>query len=60
MLNFFKSTRGDPAGLIIGILIAVPSGVGVALAVTTGGINSLVGVAISGNSHLKFNQTNNS
>ncbi len=40
--------RGTPGGLLMGFAIAVPSGVGVTLAVTTsGGINALVGVAIS-------------
>jgi uncharacterized membrane protein len=40
--------RGTPASLLMGFAIAVPSGVGVTLAVTTsGGINALVGVAIS-------------
>jgi len=41
------SSRGDPRNLIIGALIAIPSGAGVALSVATGGVNSLVGVAIS-------------
>ena len=40
--------RGTPGGLVMGLAIAVPSGFGVTLAVTTaGGINALVGVAIS-------------
>jgi len=40
--------RGTPGGLVMGFAIAVPSGFGVTLAVTTaGGINALVGVAIS-------------
>ena len=40
--------RGSPGGLIMGTAVAIPSGVGVTLAVTTsGGINALVGVAIS-------------
>ena len=40
--------RGSPSGLLMGFTIAIPSGIGVTLAVTTsGGINTLVGVAIS-------------
>eukprot|EP01128_Nolandella_sp_AFSM9_P001798 TRINITY_DN12208_c0_g1_i1.p1 TRINITY_DN12208_c0_g1~~TRINITY_DN12208_c0_g1_i1.p1 ORF type:complete len:382 (+),score=66.28 TRINITY_DN12208_c0_g1_i1:160-1305(+) len=39
--------RGTPDGLLVGVVIAVPSGIGVALAVTVSNINSLVGVAIS-------------
>eukprot|EP00005_Dracoamoeba_jomungandri_P014495 CAMPEP_0174275110 /NCGR_PEP_ID=MMETSP0439-20130205/59650_1 /TAXON_ID=0 /ORGANISM="Stereomyxa ramosa, Strain Chinc5" /LENGTH=357 /DNA_ID=CAMNT_0015367189 /DNA_START=957 /DNA_END=2030 /DNA_ORIENTATION=+ len=41
------SSRGDPWVLLIGILVAAPSGAGVALSVTSGGVNTLVGVAIS-------------
>eukprot|EP01130_Rhizamoeba_saxonica_P017732 TRINITY_DN8661_c0_g1_i1.p1 TRINITY_DN8661_c0_g1~~TRINITY_DN8661_c0_g1_i1.p1 ORF type:complete len:367 (+),score=59.79 TRINITY_DN8661_c0_g1_i1:23-1123(+) len=39
--------RGTTAGLVLGAAIALPSGVGVALSVTGGVVNSLVGVAIS-------------
>jgi len=39
--------RGEPSGLGIGVLVALPSGAGVTLAITSGGVNSLVGVAIS-------------
>mmetsp|Transcript_908 Transcript_908/g.2766 ORF Transcript_908/g.2766 Transcript_908/m.2766 type:complete len:434 (+) Transcript_908:151-1452(+) len=41
------TTRGEWSSLVIGILFAVPSGAGVALSVTGGGSNSLVGVAIA-------------
>jgi len=40
-------TRGDLWNLLTGFAIAIPSGVGVSLAITGGGINALVGVAIS-------------
>eukprot|EP00466_Bigelowiella_natans_P011921 jgi/Bigna1/90780/estExt_fgenesh1_pg.C_790038 len=40
-------SRGIPSGLLIGILIAVPSGVGVALSALSNNTASLVGVAIS-------------
>jgi len=40
-------SRGIPSGLIIGIVIAIPSGVGVALSVLSNNAASLVGVAIS-------------
>lgn len=40
-------SRGNPWTLLTGFAIAVPSGVGVSLAITGGGINALVGVAIS-------------
>ena len=39
--------RGDAYNLIIGFLIALPSGVGVALAISGRNTSSLVGVAIS-------------
>lgn len=39
--------RGDPVNLILGFLIALPSGVGVALAISGRNTSSLVGVAIS-------------
>ncbi|KAI3389298.1 hypothetical protein SNEBB_003219 [Seison nebaliae] len=41
------STRGQWRGLITGLLIALPSGAGVALSVLGGNVGSLVGVAIS-------------
>ncbi|KAG2482344.1 hypothetical protein HYH03_018732 [Edaphochlamys debaryana] len=41
------SSRGQPSGLIVGVLFAVPSGAGVALSTTQGGANALVGVAIA-------------
>mmetsp|Transcript_7090 Transcript_7090/g.11224 ORF Transcript_7090/g.11224 Transcript_7090/m.11224 type:complete len:774 (-) Transcript_7090:103-2424(-) len=40
-------TRGQVAGLISGIAIAIPSGMGVCLSVLGGNTSSLVGVAIS-------------
>ena len=39
--------RGDAQGLIVGIAIAVPSGMGVSLSILGGNTGSLVGVAIS-------------
>jgi uncharacterized hydrophobic protein (TIGR00271 family) len=39
--------RGDPIGLISGIMIAIPSGMGVCLSILGGNTSSLVGVAIS-------------
>lgn len=39
--------RGSPRALAVGVLIAVPSGAGVALSVLGGNAGSLVGVAIS-------------
>lgn len=39
--------RGEPTGLITGIAIAIPSGMGVCLSVLGGNTSSLVGVAIS-------------
>jgi uncharacterized hydrophobic protein (TIGR00271 family) len=41
------SSRGQWSALIIGLVFAIPSGAGVALSVTSGGGNSLVGVAIA-------------
>lgn len=40
-------SRGTWEAQLIGIAIAIPSGVGVALTITSGGVNPLVGVAIS-------------
>ena len=40
-------SRGHASSLIIGLLIAVPSGVGVALSVVSSNTGGLVGVAIS-------------
>ncbi|KNC48647.1 uncharacterized protein AMSG_00424 [Thecamonas trahens ATCC 50062] len=45
--NSEMSSRGTGVGLLIGIAIAVPSGVGVALSTISQNTNSLVGVAIS-------------
>ena len=39
--------RGTDAGIYIGIVIAVVSGIGVALSILSNNANSLVGVAIS-------------
>ncbi|GMH97183.1 hypothetical protein TrST_g8887 [Triparma strigata] len=41
------SSRGDVAGLVTGIVIAIPSGMGVALSTLGNNTSSLVGVAIS-------------
>ena len=41
------NSRGEPWALFVGFFVAVPSGVGVALAITNTNINALVGVAIS-------------
>jgi uncharacterized membrane protein len=41
------SIRGDPTGLLTGIAIAIPSGMGVCLSILGGNTSSLVGVAIS-------------
>ena len=41
------SSRGSPWSLLSGGVMAIPSGIGVALALTGGGISALVGVAIS-------------
>ncbi|CAG9465190.1 unnamed protein product [Pedinophyceae sp. YPF-701] len=40
-------SRGEYAGLLVGLAFAIPSGAGVALSVTGGGANALVGVAIA-------------
>jgi len=40
-------SRSDPRGLVVGIAIAIPSGIGVALSVLGNNTSSLVGVAIS-------------
>lgn len=40
-------SRGEEISLIVGLAFAIPSGAGVALSVTGGGGNSLVGVAIA-------------
>ena len=45
--SFEIQSRGTVWGLVSGLFTAIPSGVGVALAITGGGINALVGVAIS-------------
>jgi hypothetical protein len=45
--TFQMLNRGSVEGIIFGIIIAFVSGIGVALAVSHGSINSLVGVAIS-------------
>ena len=40
--------RGTPSNLLLGLITALPSGIGVTLSITTSnGINSLIGVAIS-------------
>jgi hypothetical protein len=39
--------RGEPSGLLAGIAIAIPSGMGVCLSILGGNVSSLVGVAIS-------------
>mmetsp|Transcript_28956 Transcript_28956/g.40713 ORF Transcript_28956/g.40713 Transcript_28956/m.40713 type:complete len:409 (-) Transcript_28956:32-1258(-) len=41
------NSRGTSAALLPGLFVAIPSGMGVALGITGGGINALVGVAIS-------------
>ena len=41
------SSRTETSGLIVGVAIAIPSGVGVALSVLGGNSGSMVGVAIS-------------
>ena len=41
------NSRGSPWALLTGAVVAIPSGCGVALAITGGGVNALVGVAIS-------------
>ena len=47
LTSFEISSRGSPWSLIGGAMVAIPSGIGVALALTGGGVNALVGVAIS-------------
>jgi uncharacterized hydrophobic protein (TIGR00271 family) len=47
LTSFEISSRGSPWSLIGGGMVAIPSGIGVALALTGGGVNALVGVAIS-------------
>jgi uncharacterized hydrophobic protein (TIGR00271 family) len=47
LTSFEIYSRGSPWSLLSGGVVAVPSGIGVALALTGGGINALVGVAIS-------------
>lgn len=42
-----NTTRGEPISLVFGLVIAVPSGIGVALSVLGNNTGSLVGVAIS-------------
>lgn len=39
--------RSRPSALIVGVLVAIPSGAGVALSILAGNSGSLVGVAIS-------------
>ena len=39
--------RGDPRALYTGVIFAIASGIAVGVAVTSNGVNSLVGVAIS-------------
>lgn len=45
--TFQMLDRGIPAGILFGAAIAFVSGIGVALSVSQGAVNSLVGVAIS-------------
>ena len=40
-------SRGKATGLIVGVFTAIPSGIGVAVAITGGGVSALIGVAIS-------------
>ena len=47
LTSFEMISRGSPWSLLGGGMVAIPSGIGVALALTGGGINALVGVAIS-------------
>lgn len=47
LTSFEIASRGSPWSLLSGGVVAIPSGIGVALALTGGGINALVGVAIS-------------
>lgn len=39
--------RGQAANLLMGFVVAAPSGIGVILAVSMGGVNAIVGTAIS-------------
>ena len=41
------AVRGEIANLLMGVMVATASGIGVAVSITAGAINSLVGVAIS-------------
>ena len=41
------NSRGSPKSLVAGTLVAIPSGFGVVLAISGGGANALVGVAIA-------------
>ena len=41
------ATRGTPETLLYGVFVAIPSGVGVALSTSAGGVAALIGVAIS-------------
>lgn len=43
----FMESRGDPIALLVGLAIAIPSGLGVALSITGANTSGLVGVAIS-------------
>tara|TARA_A100001015_G_scaffold240617_1_gene274418 strand:- start:647 stop:1942 length:1296 start_codon:yes stop_codon:yes gene_type:complete len=45
--SFEIESRGTPWALLSGFFVAAPSGIGVALAITVGGVNALVGTAIS-------------
>lgn len=45
--NDSMKSRGDPLALLVGLCIAIPSGMGVALSVTGDNAGGLVGVAIS-------------
>lgn len=40
-------SRGEPSGLVSGLLVAMASAMAVVLGITTGGINAIVGTAIS-------------
>ena len=40
-------SRGSPRSLVVGVLVAIPSGAGIAISVLGGNSGSLVGVAIS-------------
>lgn len=43
--------RGDSTALIVGLFISIPSGVGAGISIATGGVNTLVGVAIAASIH---------